>query len=487
MNQTNNSIPIYDVLVIGAGLSGIGAGYHIQTSSPGKSYAILEGRDSMGGTWDLFKYPGIRSDSDMYTLGFSFNPWKNPKAIADGPSILQYIKDTAAEFGIDRKIKFNHKVIDASWSDEERMWTLTIAEHQNVADSTLKCRFLFMCSGYYDYSNGYAPDFPESQSFKGTIVHPQKWDTTFDYSNKKVVVIGSGATAVTLVPEMSKTAEKVTMLQRSPTYVVSMPSEDKIANFLRKTLPSKLAYNLSRWKNILLSISFYNAAQKWPKGVKKLIQKGIKRQLGSNFDMKHFDPQYNPWDQRLCVVPDSDLFRAIRNQKVEIVTDTIKRFTPEGILLNSGTELKADIIVTATGLQLQMLGGMTLHKNGEKINFAKHHFYRGVMGSDLPNFAVTIGYTNASWTLKCELSCMFVTKVLNYMDKHGYEVCTPVFNSAEFQTEPLLDFDAGYVKRALDVLPKQGSKAPWKVYQNYLKDLISLKFTSVNDKFLSYK
>lgn len=485
--MNNESTTGYDVIIVGAGLSGIGAAYHLQTACSGKSFAVLEARSAIGGTWDLFKYPGIRSDSDMYTLGFPFNPWENPKAIADGPSILQYIKDTAQKFGIDKKIKFNHKVVDASWSDTDKLWTLKIAGNEKVQEQQLRCKFLFMCSGYYDYDKGYTPEFPGSETFKGTIIHPQKWDPSIEYANKKVVIIGSGATAVTLVPEMAKKAGKVTMLQRSPTYVVSLPSEDKIANFFRKVLPSKLAYSLSRWKNILFSIGFYNASRKWPDGVRKLIQKGIKKELGKDYDIRHFDPKYKPWDQRLCIVPDADLFHSIKEGKVEVVTDTIKQFTPKGILLASGKELEADIIVTATGLKVQLLGGMSMHINGELGDTGKTHCYRGVMFSDVPNFAITVGYTNASWTLKCDLSCQFVTKVLNFMEQNNYTVCTPRFDSAVFKSEPLLDFDAGYVLRAFDSLPKQGSKHPWKVYQNYIKDLFSLKMESVKDKYLEYK
>jgi len=485
MSHQNDTI--YDLIIIGAGLSGIGAAYHIQTKCPDKNFIILEGRSSMGGTWDLFKYPGIRSDSDMYTLGFSFNPWENPQAIADGPSILQYIKDTASKFGIDKKIKYNHKVNQASWSDNDKFWTIRIADHESVSYKTLKTRFLFCCSGYYDYEKGYEPEFKNSELFAGKIIHPQKWDTSLDYKNKKVVVIGSGATAVTLVPEMSKDAEKVTMLQRSPTYIKDLPSEDKIANLFRKIFPSKTAYNLSRWKNILISMMFYKAARKWPKAIKKFILKGIKKEMGDNYDLKHFDPKYNPWDQRLCVVPDGDLFKAIKSGKAEIVTDTINSFSREGILLDSGNTIEADIIVTATGLKVQLLGGMTIQVNGQNAEPKDIHCYRGVMFSNIPNFAVTIGYTNASWTLKCDLSCHYITRILNHMKKNGYAICTPRFDSNNFESEPLLDFDAGYIKRATEVLPKQGSKAPWKVYQNYILDAFTLKYSKAVDKFLEFK
>ena len=478
---------LYDVIVVGAGLSGIGAAYHLQTECPTKNFTVLEARSRIGGTWDLFKYPGIRSDSDMYTLGFPFNPWQNPKAIADGPAILQYINDTAQKFGIDKKIRFNHKVIDASWSDSDKLWTLKIAGNDQVPEQMLYCKFLFMCSGYYDYEKGYTPEFPGIELYKGPIIHPQKWDPAIEYDDKNVVIIGSGATAITLVPELAKKAKKVTMLQRSPSYVVSLPSEDKVANVLRKILPTRLAYKLIRWKNILFSIAFYNACRKWPEALKKYIQKGIKKQLGDQYDMRNFDPRYKPWDQRLCIVPDANLFEVIKDGKAEIVTDNIDQFTQKGILLASGRELEADLVITATGLKLQLLGGMKMHINGILGDTAKTHCYRGVMFSDVPNFAISVGYTNASWTLKCDLNCQFVTKLLNYMDEKHYTVCTPRFDSAVFGSEPLLDFNAGYVLRATDSLPKQGSKHPWKVYQNYIRDLMSLKMESVNDKYLEYR
>lgn len=482
----SDKIPFYDVVIVGAGLSGISAAYHLQDKCPKKTFVVLESRDAIGGTWDLFKYPGIRSDSDMYTLGFPFSPWQNPKAIADGPSILQYIKDTAAKFGIDKKILFNHKTIDANWSNEEKMWTLTLAPHAQVANTQIKCRFLMMCSGYYNYENGYTPEFAGFNDFKGRIVHPQKWTSDIDYTNKKVVVVGSGATAVTLVPEMSKLAEKVTMLQRTPTYIMTLPSVDVIAEFLKKILPAKAAYHVIRWKNILMAIAFFNVSRKWPNAVRKFIQKEAKKHIGGKFDVANFNPPYNPWDQRLCLVPDADLFESIKSGKAEIVTDQIERFTPNGILLKSGKELEADLIVTATGLQVQLLGGMKVRINGVEGDSGSAHAYRGVMLSDVPNFAFTVGYTNASWTLKCDLSCRFVTKVINQMDKTGSTVCTPRFDTNRFKTEPLLDFNSGYVLRALDKLPKQGSAHPWKVYQNYVRDLISLEWENVHDEFLQY-
>jgi cation diffusion facilitator CzcD-associated flavoprotein CzcO len=481
-----NQIPVYDVIVVGAGLSGIGAAYHLMHDCPNKTFTVLEGRDTLGGTWDLFRYPGIRSDSDMFTLGFPFNPWENPKAIADGPSILQYIKDTAAKFGIDKKIQYHHKVTDANWSDEEKMWTISILPHPNISATTLKCKFLMMCSGYYDYDNGYLPEFAGYNDFKGKIVHPQKWTSDIDYTNKKVIVIGSGATAVTLVPEMSKKAAHVIMLQRTPTYIMTLPGVDKVAGFFQKILPSKLAYKIVRWKNILLGIFFFTMSRKFPRAVKKLLQKGAKKEIGEKYKEVDFNPPYNPWDQRLCLVPDADLFKSIKAGKAEIVTDHIERFTEKGILLKSGKELEADLIVTATGLKVKLLGGMKVRINGIEGNSAETHAYRGVMLSDVPNFAFTVGYTNASWTLKCDLSQRFVMKVLNYMDKHNYSVCVPRFDSSKFKSEPLLDFNAGYVLRALDKIPKQGSAHPWKVHQNYIKDLMSLEWSGVDDEYLQY-
>jgi monooxygenase len=485
--MTGQEMAEFDVVIVGAGLSGIGAAYHIQHSCPDRSYTVLEGRSQMGGTWDLFRYPGIRSDSDMYTLGFSFNPWENAQAIADGPSILRYIKETAAKFGIDKKIQFDHKVVEADWSDTDKRWTLSIAPHPKVAARTIRCKFLLTCCGYYDYDQGYAPQFQKSESFKGRIVHPQHWDDHLDHTGKKVVVIGSGATAVTLVPELAKIAAHVTMLQRSPTYMVSLPRKDKVADLLRRLLPSTMAYQLSRWKNILFSLGFYKASRQWPNAVRGLIGKGVRKAVGERYKAEDFEPRYDPWDQRLCIVPDSDLFEAIKQGRAEIITDTIERFTPDGIMLSSGRELPADIIVTATGLKVQLLGGMQARVNGVAMRTSEIHCYRGVMFSDVPNFAVTIGYTNASWTLKCDLSCGYVARVLNHMSRNGYSTCTPRFDRARFGTQPLLDFDAGYIKRAEDILPKQGTKAPWKVYQNYFSDALSLKYSRLQDGELEFR
>lgn len=483
----SNVVTDYDVIIVGAGLSGIDAAYNIQTLCPGKTYTILEGRGAMGGTWDLFRYPGIRSDSDMFTLGFPFSPWENPRAIADGPSILKYIKDTAAKFGIDKRIQYNHRVAAADWSDEKQLWTIAITPHADVPATTLTCRFLLMCSGYYDYDNGYLPQFEGYSDFKGRIVHPQKWTPDIDYNNRQVVIIGSGATAVTLVPELAKKAAKVYMLQRTPTFIMTLPGVDKVANFFQTVLPTKAAYHVIRWKNILISIGFYKVSRRWPDVIRKFIQKEAKKQIGEKYNQKDFDPPYNPWDQRLCLVPDGDLFKSLKEGKAEVVTAQIERFTPTGIQLKDGRHLNADLIVTATGLKVQLLGGARVSINGVVPDTSAMHVYRGVMMSNVPNFAFTVGYTNASWTLKSDLSSRFITKVLNYMDKHNYKICVPRYDAAGYTSEPLLDFNAGYVLRANDKLPKQGSKHPWKVYQNYVRDLISLEWEGADDKSLEYK
>ena len=472
----------YDVLIVGAGLSGIGAAHHLQQRCPDHKFAILEARESIGGTWDLFKYPGIRSDSDMYTLGYSFKPWKDQKAIADGPSILNYIKETAEDGGIDKLIKYNHKVTNASWSSTDLCWTIDCGE----AGSSYKCKFLFMCSGYYSYDQGHMPDFNGVNDFKGTLVHPQKWTSDIDYTEKRVVVIGSGATAVTLVPEMAKKASEVTMLQRSPSYVLSAPQEDKIANGLRKILPSKTSYFLSRWKNILLSIAMYKVSRKWPNFMKGLIKKGVKSQLPEYFDVnKHFTPKYNPWDERLCLVPDNNLFESISSGKSKVVTDHIDRFTADGILLKSGDEIKADVVVSATGLQLEFMGGMGLEVDGEIKQPADLFCYRGMMFSELPNVASAFGYTNASWTLKCDLTCEYVCRLLNHMKKNKLDKVVAIA-PADIEQEPLLDFTSGYVQRSLDELPKQGSMKPWKLYQNYILDIFNFRYSSFKDDFLKF-
>ena len=476
----------YDVLIVGAGLSGIGAAYYIQEKCNRSNYAILEARDQMGGTWDFFKYPGLRSDSDMYTFGFPFHPWKDPKAIADGNSILEYIKDTAKTFHIDEKIKYGYRVQNVEWSSQSKKWDVCIKVNEAEESIKMTCSFLLMCCGYYSYEKAYTPDFNGLDNFKGTVIHPQFWDAQLDYTNKEVVIIGSGATAITLVPELAKKAKKVTMLQRSPTYIMNLPSEDGVANFLKKILPKKWANHLIRWKNILLSILMYSWSRKAPNSLSNLLKKGVKKSLGEKYNEKDFSPKYKPWDQRLCLVPDNDFFEAMKQEKAFVETDTISGFDHNGINTASGKHLHADIIVTATGLHVQVLGGASIVIDGKEVDTSKLLAYRGVMFSGVPNFGVAIGYTNASWTLKCDLNCRFISKLLNYMEKNGYDVVTPDFDHDKFTTERLLDFDAGYILRAKDVLPKQGSQAPWKVHQNYIKDLFALNYVTMNDGHLKY-
>jgi monooxygenase len=477
----------FDVLIVGAGLSGVGAAAHLRMECPEKSFAILEGRAAMGGTWDLFRYPGIRSDSDMYTLGYRFRPWRDPKAIADGPAILKYIRETATEFALDEKIRYNHRVRHAAWSSDEARWTVEAEAGAEKSIVRYTCGFLYLCTGYYDYESGYTPEWSGMDSFRGRIVHPQKWTDDIDYAGKRVVVIGSGATAVTLVPAMAERAGHVTMLQRSPTYVVSRPAEDKIANWLRRYLPARAAYALTRWKNVLLGMFFYKLARSRPAIMKRLIAKGVRRQLGEDYDLKHFTPQYNPWDQRLCLVPDSDLFRAINEGKASIVTDQIETFTETGLKLKSGAQLDADIIVTATGLVLKLMAGLQLEVDGAPVEMSKTMAYKGMMYSDVPNLASAFGYTNASWTLKCDLTAEYVCRLLKYMDRHGYASCTPRVNDPSVEPEPVLDFTSGYVQRALDTLPRQGSKTPWRLHQNYVKDLSMLRYGRVDDGTMEFR
>lgn len=475
----------FDVLVVGAGISGIGAGYHLQKHCPDKRYVILEGREAMGGTWDLFRYPGIRSDSDMYTLGYAFKPWTNAKAIADGPAILDYVHETAREHGIDAKIRYGHMVRRASWSSEDARWTVEV-EHGGET-RRLTCGFLFMCSGYYDYEAGYTPEFEGVEEFAGELVHPQKWTDRIDYKGKRVVVIGSGATAVTLVPEMARDAAHVTMLQRSPTYIVSRPSEDRIANSLRSVLPAKVAYGITRWKNVLLGMFFFNLARKRPDRVKGKILDAVRSELGADYDVEtHFTPRYNPWDQRLCLVPDGDLFQSLRAGTSSIVTDTIDRFTKKGLKLASGRELDADLIVTATGLSIKLLGGLEVVVDGVPVNPARSLAYKGMMYSGIPNLASSFGYTNASWTLKADLTCGYVCRLLRHMDRIGMRQCTPVAVDGEVPEAPFLDFSSGYVQRAVDKMPKQGAHRPWRVYQNYALDIMAFRFGALEDGAMQF-
>lgn len=471
-----------DVLVVGAGISGIGAGYFLQTLSPDRTYAILEGRPQLGGTWDLFRYPGIRSDSDMYTLGYSFRPWTEAKAIADGPSILKYLQETAAQYGIDKHIRYNHHVKRAAWATKDARWTVEAESADGPI--TLTCNFLFMCSGYYNYAKGHSPDFAGIADFKGQVVHPQFWPPNLDYSGKNVVVIGSGATAVTLVPAMADKAAHITMLQRSPTYIVSRPGEDGFANWLRTRLPSKMAYGITRWRNVLIQMFFYRIARKNPDKAKARILDMVREELGPDYDVDtHFTPRYNPWDQRLCLVPDGDLFAAIREGKAEIATDTIDRFVPEGLKLASGKTLSADIVVTATGLELQLLSDVEFSVDGEARDLSKSTNYKGMMYSGIPNLASSFGYTNASWTLKADLTCAYVCRLLNTMRKRGLRQATPQ-PSAPVGEQPFLDFTSGYVQRSIDKFPRQGDRKPWRVHQNYALDLMALKFGSVDNEMV---
>jgi monooxygenase len=487
----------FDVLIIGAGLSGIGAGAHLRMMCPDKTFAILEGRERSGGTWDLFRYPGVRSDSDMFTLGYRFKPWSDPKAIADAPAILNYIRETAAEYDLEKEIRYGHRVTRAEWSSEDAKWTVkaetrpsgSVSEPGNGHAETerLTCSFLYLCTGYYRYESGYTPDWPGFENYKGTVVHPQKWPEGLDYSDKNVLVIGSGATAVTLVPAMADKAKHVTMLQRSPTFVVTMPSEDKIANGLRKLLPAKAAYAATRWKNVLRQMFFYELSKKRPSMMKSLIAKGVKKEIGEELLDQHFRPKYNPWDQRLCLVPDSDLFQAIRDKKATIVTGEIETFTETGVRLTNGDALEADIIVTATGLILKLMDGLTLVVDGETVDLSKKIAYKGMMYNDVPNLAQAFGYTNASWTLKCDLTSEYVCRLINHMDAKGFSSCTPRLNDPSVEREPALDFNSGYVLRALDEIPSQGSKHPWRLHQNYFKDVRMIRHARLDDGTMEFR
>lgn len=476
----DTAVPHVDVLIVGAGLSGIGAACQLQARCPGRSYAILEGRACSGGTWDLFRYPGVRSDSDMYTLGYSFRPWAGDKAIADGGSILQYLRDTAQAHGVDRHIRYGHRVLHAAWSTPEARWLVDAM--QGDTPVRFGCSFLFVCSGYYRYDAGHTPAFEGTADFTGRIVHPQHWPDDLDCSGKRVVVIGSGATAMTLVPELAKTAAHVTLLQRSPTYVVSRPGEDRMAQRMARVLPRRWAHGLTRWKNVLLSSLLYQLSRRRPEGVKKLLLGAVRHALPPGYDVAtHFTPRYGPWDQRLCVVPDGDLFRALRSGRASMATDTVERFMPGGLRLASGAELQADVIVTATGLEMQVMGGMTLAVDGRRIDPARTFNYKGLMYSDVPNMASIFGYTNASWTLKSDLAALYVCRLLNHMAQRGYAVCTPRAGGVEATGEPWLDLSSGYVRRAMDRFPQQGARAPWRLNQNYLRDIAALRFGAVND------
>jgi cation diffusion facilitator CzcD-associated flavoprotein CzcO len=474
-----------DIIVVGAGISGIAAAYNLQKSCPNKSFAILEGRSALGGTWDLFKYPGIRSDSDMHTLGFRFKPWIHKKSIADASSILEYLNETVDEYGIRDKIVFNHKVTSANWLSEKSLWELSVVDEGQKISMT--CNFLFLCGGYYSYDKPYMPKFPEQDRFEGQVIHPQFWDESMDYSDKKVIVIGSGATAVTLVPAIAKNAAHVTMLQRSPSYVVSAPSEDSWSQALNKIFPIRLTYFLIRWKNIFrTSLGFY-LSRKYPERVKDRLINLVREELGNDYDVeKHFTPRYNPWDQRMCLVPDSDLFNSIKSGKASVVTDHIDHFTENGILVKSGEHLEADIIVTATGIELNALNDIEVSVNNEKVEPHNRLSYKGMMLSGVPNLAFSFGYVNASWTLRADLTCEYVCRLLNRMDKLGVNTCIPEEDPTAIVDDEYIDFSSGYVQRALDRLPKQGKKAPWRNYQNYLKDIFLVRIFSIKDSTLKF-
>jgi monooxygenase len=471
-----------DILIVGAGLSGIGAACHVRENLPGKSFAILEAREGIGGTWDLFRYPGIRSDSDMFTLGYSFRPWEESEAIADGPSILQYIRDTARDHRVAEKIRFGHRVKRAEWSSADARWTV-LAERTDTGETVrLTCGFLFGCTGYYRYDGGYTPHFEGMDDFEGRIVHPQHWPDDLDYGGKRVVVIGSGATAVTLVPAMAERAGHVTMLQRSPSYIVSLPGRDPLADALWRRLPARAAYSVVRWKNVLMQMLAFAISRHAPRFARRLVRGWVENQLPEGYDVDtHFNPTYEPWDQRLCLVPDGDLFEAIGAGRATMVTDRIRSFTKRGLALESGTDLEADVIVTATGFNLLILGGMELAVDGEPVDFSKTVAYKGMMLCGVPNLAMTLGYTNASWTLKSDLVAQYVCRLLEHMDRLGYSVCTPQAPDPSLPTEPFLDLKSGYVLRSIDGLPKQGPSPPWRLHQNYIRDIRLLKRGRLDD------
>ena len=477
----------FNVIVVGAGISGIGAGYYLQKKCPNKSFVILEGRDNIGGTWDLFRYPGIRSDSDMNTMGFRFKPWMGVKSIADGPSILSYLHETVKENDLNKKIHFNQWVNEASWSSRDSQWTVQVENKKTQELQDFTCDFLFLCGGYYNYEEGYTPHFAGRENFLGQIIHPQKWPKNLDYKNKKVVVIGSGATAVTIIPTMAEEAAHVTMLQRSPTYFLSAPDEDPVGNFLRKFISSKLTYKLVRWKNIRFQWWFFQKCRKFPKKVKEFLIKQVREELGPNYDIEtHFTPKYNPWEQRMCLVPNGDFFNAINAGKASVITDHIDRFTKKGIKLKSGGEVKADLIVTATGLNLEVCNGIKLEVDNNEVDISKTMTYKGMMFSDVPNLVATFGYTNASWTLRADLTSEYVCRLLNFMDKKGYANCCPRTAEHVEQDGDWLDFTSGYVKRSMHKFPKQGSRDPWRNTQNFPKDVLAIRWGNIDNKELKF-
>ena len=477
-----------DVAVIGAGISGISAASYLRKKCPNKNFTIFEKRDSIGGTWDLFKYPGIRSDSDMFTLGFSFKPWRERKAIADGPSIMKYLKETVNENNLEQNIEYNKSLVKAEWSSDEALWKLTIFDSSSNKNIIISCKFLFMCSGYYSYENGYTPEFKGIENFQGSIIHPQKWTDKIDYKNKDVVVIGSGATAVTLVPEIAKDANSVTMLQRSPTYIVAYPDQDKISNFLKAIFPSQVSYALTRFKNVLFQQWIYRACRNSPERMKKELLKRINEYLPEDEIKKNFTPSYNPWEQRMCLVPNGDFFNSIKENKASVVTDKIRNFTSNSILLESGEKIDADLIVTATGLNLKLLGGIELVVDGKKTDTSQTMTYKSMMFSDIPNFISTFGYINASWTLKADLTSQYACRLINMMDKKNYQYCVPrIPHDVEEDKDWLAsEFSSGYIQRAKHLFPKQGNKAPWRNYQNYIKDWFDIKYKNLRDPSMQF-
>ena len=477
----------FDVLIVGAGLSGIGAGCHLQRECPSKTFAVLEARDTIGGTWDLFRYPGIRSDSDMFTLGYSFMPWRDAKAIADGPAILDYIREAARDHDVERRIRPGHRVTRAEWSSDKARWTVEAERAEDGETVKLTCGFLYLCTGYYRYDEGFTPAFEGRERFAGQIVHPQHWPEDLDYAGKRVVVIGSGATAVTIVPEIAKTAAHVTMLQRSPSYIVSLPGSDPIADFLRAKLPARVAYPMVRWKNVLLMSATYALCRRAPKFMRAAIRKGVQNRLPPGFDVDtHFNPVYDPWDQRMCLVPDGDLFEALASDDASVVTDRIETFTESGLRLESGTELEGDVIITATGLNLLALGGTELSVDGRPVELPEIVGYKGIMLSSVPNMALALGYTNASWTLKADLTSQWVCRLITYMDRHGYDSVVAPTPGADLPRRPMIDLTAGYVMRSIDLFPKQGDRAPWRLYQNYPRDVLLLRRGALDDGELRF-
>ena len=470
-----------DVLIIGAGLSGIGAAAHLVKDLPGTSYAVLERRQAVGGTWDLFRYPGVRSDSDMHTLGYRFRPWRGDTSLADGASILDYVRETARDYGVDRHVRFGHHVTEAAWDSGTARWTVT-AEVEG-GSVRLTADFLWSCSGYYDYDQGHAPRFEGQERFRGEVVHPQHWPEDLDYAGKRVVVIGSGATAVTLVPAMAERAAHVTMLQRSPSYVISLPGEDPVAKRLQGRLPARIAYPLIRWKNALIANVFFRVSRRWPKLVSRWVRRGVESSLPPGYDVDtHFKPRYKPWDQRVCLVPDGDLFEALSNGSASMVTDGIERFTEKGLLLASGEEIEADVIITATGLNVRVFGDMELAVDGEELHLPDVVTYKGMMIAGVPNLAYALGYTNASWTLKVDLVSEYVCRLINHLDRHGYSYCTPRGPDPSLPTEPFIDLMSGYVMRSIEKLPRQGQTTPWRLHQNYTRDMLGLRYGRLDEE-----